>query len=63
MRVKPLFRAPVPAYWREISSPWLAHITLKRASNCRGAQCQLARLPGDAVNWSAPTISNAACAD
>ena len=34
VRVKPLLRAPVPAYCREISSPWLAHITLKRASSC-----------------------------
>ena len=34
VRVKPLLRAPVPAYWREMSSPWSAHTHLNLASTC-----------------------------
>ena len=35
VRVNPDLRAPVPAYWREMSSPWSAHRILKRCSTCR----------------------------
>ena len=34
VRVKPLLRAPVPAYCLEMSSPWSAQIHLKRFSTC-----------------------------
>ena len=35
VRVKALFIAPVPAYWRETSSPWSAQATRNARSSCR----------------------------
>ncbi len=51
VRVNPDLRAPVPAYWREMSSPWSAHRILKRCSTCRQS-CMIQGQGGPAPSTS-----------